>query len=398
MQRLNGKIEAVHERLTESWNLLLHSTQITRIALINWISTMLCSNWSRTKLRTQRRTTSNDGFLLNIGAVMLRIAFTNNWFNNTSILSIDPLYVILPLSRLDVKDETKICTTPNDESIWLRGEENKQNEWKYTIGRANQQQFRTEYSQTMMNETSTKPIFQTNDLPFSHCPPSSSSNSSISPFECSYSYFEQMTPPSHSGIVCDICRTKDPAGARYKCAQCRDYDVCSMCETSQYIESLGLSHTNTVTFACPYHGCTVNQLNEVKLQEHISTFHSSDQNLVNCPICEVNGNHSLFLQPKFTEHLINDHCDNHNMMTHTFLKIPNLIPHFHRRLFTPLPPFPIVQTQTPTVDTNSIEMKMSAVESGDGFGSSSWVQGELGQRTTRHEGIQCNICQVSPIM
>jgi hypothetical protein len=36
--------------------------------------------------------------------------------------------------------------------------------------------------------------------------------------------------PVHKGIRCDVCGREDIQGARFKCTECPNYDLCSSCE------------------------------------------------------------------------------------------------------------------------------------------------------------------------
>lgn len=38
--------------------------------------------------------------------------------------------------------------------------------------------------------------------------------------------------PVHQGVTCDLCGESPITGIRYKCLNCRDYDLCIKCETS----------------------------------------------------------------------------------------------------------------------------------------------------------------------
>jgi hypothetical protein len=34
----------------------------------------------------------------------------------------------------------------------------------------------------------------------------------------------------HRGVTCNVCEKCPIRGVRYKCANCRDFDVCELCE------------------------------------------------------------------------------------------------------------------------------------------------------------------------
>ena len=123
MGRLNRKLDKAQDLLASSWCTLLRGEH-SRAGLLTWTSTMLLSNWGRTRMRSQRKSTSNDGFLLNVASVMLRVGEREGFFSSSSsgrsasLALLDPFYCLLP-SRLDVKEETKICATTHDEQAWL---------------------------------------------------------------------------------------------------------------------------------------------------------------------------------------------------------------------------------------------------------------------------------------
>lgn len=64
-------------------------------------------------------------------------------------------------------------------------------------------------------------------------------------FSCGFmrapSSMSSWTPPpprrylghaTHQGVTCDVCGESPITGIRYKCLNCRDYDVCMKCEVS----------------------------------------------------------------------------------------------------------------------------------------------------------------------
>jgi hypothetical protein len=166
--------------------------------------------------------------------------------------------------------------------------------------------------------------------------------------------------------VCDRCRLRDFDGVRYKCANCKDYDLCAICEGKTYLESLGLSPRTGVTFACPYSlqtGCQIVGLNELDLRDHIMAQHEKALELVRCPICEVNGTQAVFMQPRFGEHLRTAHCDEHDVTRHTLIKISRMIPHFHSRRFEMLPPFKLATDTTSTTSPSSLTSTSSSSSS-----------------------------------
>lgn len=129
MSRLYAKLDNVHTLLSLSWSTLLQHT-FTRTAVLSWLATMLLGNAARTKMRAQRKSTSNDGFLLNIAAIMLQVIRTQHWYNpNTDCSRINPFYAF-GHARMDLKDQTKICATPIQINKWI------QNNNKYSISKA----------------------------------------------------------------------------------------------------------------------------------------------------------------------------------------------------------------------------------------------------------------------
>jgi hypothetical protein len=183
-------------------------------------------------------------------------------------------------------------------------------------------------------------------------------------------FLELATWPVHHGIVCDKCRAKNIEGVRYKCSNCRDYDMCAACESNDHVESLGLAQRSDVTFSCPYPAaCSETAMSELELRDHISAKHANDPKIVKCPICEINGYRSvLVMQPMFSQHLTRDHCNEHDVVNHVLIKIPRMMPHFHGRIFNVLPKFPIdlseeTKAQPPTASTSTASAPSAASSS-----------------------------------
>ena len=121
MGRLNRKLDKVQEVLVEAWKAMLDEQGEARSGLLTWVAVMLLGNWGRTRMRSPRKTTSNDGFLLGVAAIMLRVGEKQQLWDRSGgrgLEKIDAFYCLLN-SRLDVREETKICATTHDEQAWL---------------------------------------------------------------------------------------------------------------------------------------------------------------------------------------------------------------------------------------------------------------------------------------
>jgi hypothetical protein len=57
----------------------------SRSALVMWIACLLLSNWSRTRMRPAKNSTSSDGFLLNLASLMLRIGHSRRLFKPDNV-------------------------------------------------------------------------------------------------------------------------------------------------------------------------------------------------------------------------------------------------------------------------------------------------------------------------
>jgi len=228
----------------------------------------------------------------------------------------------------------------------------------------------------------------------------------VPPTEAEKKWLAKGLPMKHPGIVCDKCRTKDMQGVRYKCACCKDFDLCGVCEAREYIETLGLAQQWSVTFNCPYVNCGKKDLSEFELLEHVGEAHSKDPFLVSCPVCEANGGRSVFAQPYFSEHLEQSHSNEHNPVTHVLIKLPRMAPpFFYGKRWEPLPPFPMVHDNVPStpaaMDTSSDE-KRGKEESKEGKGDNKvqWLAAEVKQIEMKvvHHGTACVHCKQSPIV
>ena len=121
MGRLNRKLDKVQEVLSDAWKAMLDEKGEARSGLLTWVAVMLLANWGRTRMRSARKTTSNDGFLLGVAAIMLRVGEKMQLWDRgggRGLEWIDAFYCLLN-SRLDMREETKICATTHDEQAWL---------------------------------------------------------------------------------------------------------------------------------------------------------------------------------------------------------------------------------------------------------------------------------------
>lgn len=442
IQRLRRKLDKTHELLSDIWCILLdiqndniNSNQhnLTQSALLSWYATLLLSNWSRTKLRSQRRSISNDGFLLNVASVALRVANTYNMFNENTIQNIDQLYVLLP-SRIDYSDETMIAATNTDVQLWLYDlyqiintksnytnnnpiQCNASDKFQSVIDTISHISNRAEYvdlteSSPISNIHYNNDIIDSTSLPGT--PTSRRKTLSITshlqltrnridnPSEpphvgslSDYAYLSLSTSSSitgacHTGVVCDRCRHKDFYGIRYKCMDCKDYDVCGECEYLEYIDILNNKPCNiyTVLFDCPYRSCTHKQLNSDQIKQHIINEHSSSNEIVQCVICQSNGNQIMLTQPKLSIHINDEHDNQHNSATHTYVKCTQSIPHFNKRQFHRLSKtaehrsnnYNMSSTNTSTISHNTQSTQYNGVTA------------MKHQSTVVHHNIQCSNC------
>lgn len=100
----------------------------------------------------------------------------------------------------------------------------------------------------------------------------------------------------------------------------QDFDLCAPCERLDYFESgLGRAADSGVRFLCPYapshcahpdpRSAATTTYTELGLLAHVSQYHAAASTFVTCPVCEVNGNRAAIMsQPRFGEHLAQDHC------------------------------------------------------------------------------------------
>ena len=512
MGRLNRKLDKVQEVLADAWKAMLDERGEARSGLLTWVAVMLLANWGRTRMRSARKTTSNDGFLLGVAAIMLRVGEKLQLWDRgggRGLERIDAFYCLLN-SRLDVREETKICATTHDEQAWLsefwaqvpggetgrtsgsssgserkdsrsdsmdRGEELKEEKeekqlpltqmdltYPLPIPSAPSSSLLPSLSDPSTPPTSTSPLpsfsheqrtskfkrarlslnglrSQSAQHSLSSLPPFSSSTSlsassspSPSPLPLSHShdtslsvippavfptfeasssgstspallselhvgdvrfssvvdrqYFLSSSSSTHYGIVCDKCRLRDIEGTRFKCLNCKDFDLCASCERQTYIESLGLSQQTGVTFTCPYSHCAQPGLKERTLRDHVHSEHANDISLVACPVCAANGTaHTVLTQPGFDVHLSKEHCDDHDGQSHVLAKINKIIPHTQRKLYQPHEPFESVDIAQLVADE---EARADATDS-------KAVIAERIQRRIVHT-VTCGQCHTSPIV
>lgn len=182
--------------------------------------------------------------------------------------------------------------------------------------------------------------------------------------------FKLFTKSYHSNIICDKCREKNIRGIRYRCANCRDFDLCENCEEKEYKETLGIVPKSGVLFDCPYPLCSKKEISIAELCDHIDKDHKNIYEIVFCPVCKADGTSASHVQPGLSEHLQEIHWHNHDPESHTFLKIRNAVPHHPKRNFEPLPPFNFDKISGNEMDSQNII----------------------------HSGLSCSVCSVSPIV
>lgn len=82
-------------------------------------------------------------------------------------------------------------------------------------------------------------------------------------------------------------------GSRFKCVNCKDFDLCAPCESLDFCENAigpnAGAHSSGVRFTCPFPHCGAARLTEMGLLEHVDAMHarcvSSDMKKTSfCPI------------------------------------------------------------------------------------------------------------------
>lgn len=384
MTLLHKKIEAHHAIVADIFEELMgcSNRSMTRAGLLAWLGCALLANYTRTRMAANRRSASNDGFLLNLGAVLLRI-----WSNperrgwaqsqDETIRRIDARFAIHGI-RLEMHDETRLAASIAELTAWAQG-------------LADASKFQAPQAWRLAGAEAA----------------SSSSSAIVSPSQAASSaFFLSALKARHPDIVCDRCRSRNFEGARFKCAQCNDYDVCSACATGEFAESLGLAPKSGVLFACPYRGCMARGLTDIDLRAHVAEYHTADGSAVVCPICAVNAGgvpfpRALFQNPHFLLHLQHDHGDTHNPLTHVMVKANRMVPHvFHRRLFQAVPPFPLQPIAAESIgssgsSSSSSDLRLAGLEASSGaayLSECARVQSQV-----VHRGVTCDRCHATDL-
>jgi Zinc finger, ZZ type len=126
----------------------------------------------------------------------------------------------------------------------------------------------------------------------------------------------------HAGVSCNMCKTMPIIGDRYKCTQCKKYDLCSNCESKglvsdnhkdshimwKYKQPLIVVHTNV---SCD--GCHMNPIMGDRYQCTIC--HNYDL----CTKCEEGGKLTLTHQ---ANHPMTKHKIVHSSIVHAGVPVP----------------------------------------------------------------------------
>lgn len=84
----------------------------------------------------------------------------------------------------------------------------------------------------------------------------------------------------HPGVICDQCE-KEIVGYRYKCLQCRDYDLCMVCESK-------MSHKEHAMIRIPDSAEFVSNQNKAFLNKNSDIFISYLKEILSCSYFQAN--------------------------------------------------------------------------------------------------------------
>eukprot|EP01105_Mastigella_eilhardi_P028801 TRINITY_DN975_c0_g1_i1.p1 TRINITY_DN975_c0_g1~~TRINITY_DN975_c0_g1_i1.p1 ORF type:complete len:1093 (-),score=286.71 TRINITY_DN975_c0_g1_i1:1415-4693(-) len=115
MSTIRACSTTIQQELTEVMlSVLKEQSGEGRAAGVRWFARVLEANASRTRLQVDRETTSSDGFLLNVGAVLLGLCqpFLEKQPN------IDPLFLICS-DLMDLSRETMLAASATDIASWV---------------------------------------------------------------------------------------------------------------------------------------------------------------------------------------------------------------------------------------------------------------------------------------
>ena len=389
MNLLHKKTDAHHAIVADIFEELLGGSNLalTRSGILAWLGCAMLANYTRTRMAASRRSASNDGFLLNLGAVLLRI-WSNpdrrSWAQSQddTIARIDARFAIHGI-RLEMHDETRLAASIAELTAWAQGQADPN---KFQAPQAWRKAAGSEVASS-----------------------SSSSAAAVSPSQsASSAFFLSALKPRHPDIVCDHCRSRNFEGPRFKCAQCNDYDVCAACATGEFAESLGFAPKSGVLFACPYRGCMVRGLTDIDLRAHVAELHTADLSAVCCPICAVNAGgvpfpRALFQNPHFLQHLQHDHGDTHDPLTHVMVKVDRMVPHvFHRRLFQAVPPFPLQPIAPESIGSSGSsssspapDLRLAGLDTSSG--AAYLAECARVQSQVVHRGVSCDRCHTTDL-
>ncbi|KAG5462786.1 MAG: ubiquitin elongating factor core-domain-containing protein [Olpidium bornovanus] len=105
---LRGSFAFIQSALFNIFNLIVRASPQSRQNVLSYFGTVIARNAKRAQMQVDRQVVSGDGFITNIGAVLLSFSFGFIDVGYTKISKIDPDYLRLHPDRINVRDDTKM--------------------------------------------------------------------------------------------------------------------------------------------------------------------------------------------------------------------------------------------------------------------------------------------------